>query len=270
MDLAELFAAAADDERRGATEIERRLLRALLDVRQAWTHDGLMRGADVLGERSSMANLRTLADLVLSADDLDMLEDDLRSRAEVIASLDRLLAEAGCRVVSQVGRVVTISRSSAVEAVLVGAAARGWRGRIVVLDGTPSGCGAVQAGRLAERGLEVTSLPDGAMNEALGFRPREVVVLTGADAVGRNRFVNVQGTGLLCECAAHREIRTAIVADTAKDVAATVIDQLLSVGRRQWEPGPGRAWSAFEAVPTDFVTDRISERGCATLPPPGP
>ena len=261
MDILSVFRMALADRRHGATDVERQLITGLLEYRTTWDRELLRQGALLIQTRSSMANLRHLAETFNEAPNLDEIEHRLLKRQGVLDCLDELLADAGHELVMPRSVVVTISRSSAVEAVLVGAFNRGWRGRVIVLDGTSSGCRPAQADRYSRAGLEVCSLPDGAMMGALAEPSVKSLVLAGADAVGPHRIVNAQGTGLLLNTALRRSIDTAVVADTGKDVGEGVIKDVLNAGPVFTEAGPGRAWPVFEAFSRDLVRERISERG---------
>jgi len=70
---------------------------------------------------SSMANLMHLAANIKEFPEPDEIECRLVERLGVLDRLDELLAEGGFELVMAYSVVVTISRSSAVEAVLVGA-----------------------------------------------------------------------------------------------------------------------------------------------------
>ncbi len=259
MNLHSVFRNALHDRECGATDVERRLIEALLESRATWSREALIHGASLLRDRSSMANLVNLAAKLREVPDLDEVEHLLLQRQEILRNLDQRFSDGGFDVVMAYSVVVTISRSSAVEAVLVGAFSRGWSGRIVVLDGTSSGCGPAQAERYDSAGLEVRSLPDGAMMEAIEEPSAQSLVLVGADAVGPRRIVNAQGTSLLLETASRRGIYTAVVADSGKDVGEDVITNLLEAGRIQRESGPARAWPVFEAFSRDLVRERLSE-----------
>lgn len=262
MDLLSIFRMALADDRHGASDVERQLIRGLLECRNSWDREELRRGVSLIGANSPMANLRHLAANIKEVPELDEIEHLILERQEVLDHLDELLAGAGFDLVMEYSSVVTISRSSTVEAVLVGAFNRGWRGRVIVLDGTSSGCGPAQAERYRRAGLEVRSLPDGAMLEAFEGPLEEVLVLVGADAVGPRRIVNAQGTGLLLETAPCRGIHTVVVADTGKDVGdEDVIDELLRGGRTHREAGSDRSWPVFDAFSRDLVRERVSELG---------
>ena len=95
------------------------------------------------GGQPAMANLRNLA-RELSGGDPETIHVWLeRPVASPFGTRPRFATSArslfqGCLT------VLTISRSSAVAAVLLGAWRRGWRGETVVFDGSPAGCGADQ------------------------------------------------------------------------------------------------------------------------------
>ena len=268
MDLLAVFRTALADDRHGATDVERQLIGGLLQCRANWDSEVLLQGASLIGANSPMANLRHLAAKLNEVLDLDEVEHLLLERQGVLDRLDELLVDAGFELVVPHSKVVTISRSSAVEAVLVGAFNRGWRGRVIVLDGTSSGCGPAQADRYSRAGLEVRSLPDGAILEALEMPSEASLVLVGADAVGPRRIVNAQGTGLLLESALRRGIHTAVVADSGKDVGEGVINDLLKADRIHREAGPGRAWPVFEAFSCDLVRERVHQLGRVLHPAP--
>lgn len=260
-----MIAAALADDRHGATDIERRLIRRLLEARTGWSRPEVAGAAAELRERSPMANLRHLAGMIEQADDLSEIERRLERRLDQLDGLGERLADVGFDWVSPKALMCTISRSSAVEAVLTGAWRRGWRGRTVVFDGTASGGGTEQAERLGEFGLTVRSLPDGAMLEELDRGAKTAAVLIGADAVGPERLINARGTALLVESAARRGIPRLVVADSGKNVAEDDIDQLLEAGRTHQETGPGRHWPVFEAVSLRWVEQRLSETGIGVI-----
>jgi translation initiation factor 2B subunit (eIF-2B alpha/beta/delta family) len=258
-----VFLSAAEDRRLGAAEIETRLVEELLRERASWSLGALHRGADrLLTGQPTMANLRNLARRLQHAD-LAATEAWLRDRREVLSRLPERLAEAARPRFGDVGRVVTISRSSAVVAVIDGIRSHGWRGETVVLDGSPAGGGADQAERLARTVDRVWSQPDAT---ALFWLAGDgVTVLVGADAVSPQRFINACGTAALVELAAARSVPVVLVADTGKDLSDAELDELLAAGPTAREQGPDRRWAVFEAVPRRFVTVRLSERNDASM-----
>lgn len=253
--LTTIFDEAAADRSRGASEIERRLVERLLEQRRWWTAEELSGGAAaLLRGQPAMANLRNVAHRLASADPAAAAAW-LVDRAVVLRQLDRRLGAAAWPFVDGCERLLTVSRSSSVTAVVRLAREHGWLGEVVVFDGGPAGGGADQAVRLADLGGRVRSLPDAAM---IGHLDAGVVVV-GADAVGANRFVNVCGTGMLLTLARDRGRTSLLVADTGKDLPEAELDTVLAESPIVSEPGRGRRWPLFEAVPLALVSRRVSE-----------
>ena len=202
----ELFRRAATDRRHGASEIEEALLRGLLASGGDWPRESLLSGARLLaGGQPAMANLRSLAARVAAPGFRRFLE----RRAGVLDTLPHRLAANGWPYLEGLNTVVTISRSTAVAAVVEGAWERGWRGSVVVLDGTVTGCGQDQARRLSASG-EAVSRPDATAPSCLDTSG--VVVLVGADALGPERFITSAGTTMLRELAAARGLQRVLAA----------------------------------------------------------
>jgi translation initiation factor 2B subunit (eIF-2B alpha/beta/delta family) len=202
-----------------------------------------------------MANLRAMAAWMAAVESPASCVSRLARRAAVLEELPDRLAANTWPLVENSQTVVTISRSSAVVAVVEGAWRRGWDGSVVVLDGTASGRGADQANRLRASG-PVISRPDSAASEAL--EQPSVVVLVGADAVGRRRFVNSAGTNDLLVLARERAVETVLVADSGKNVEEDELDEILGLSPLHRE-APDREWPIFEAIPLELVTVRVTE-----------
>ncbi len=255
-EILELFQRAAADREHGAAEIERTLIRGLLDTEARWRLQSLHRGLKMLAEgQPAMANLRAMAAWMAAVESPASCVSRLERRAAVLEELPDRFAAAAWPLLESSQTVVTISRSSAVAAVVEGAWRRGWNGLVVVLDGTASGRGADQADRLRASG-PVVSRPDSATSEALE-RP-SVIVVVGADAVGRRRFVNSAGTGGLLEAAQVASVETVLVADSGKNVTEDDVDEILRLAPLYRE-APDREWPIFEAVPLELVTVRVTE-----------
>lgn len=257
-----LFQQAAADRRHGANEIERRLIRELLNSKSEWRRELIEQGAQKLvSGQPSMANIRRLAIEMLETYDLGLLEKQLAVRGRVLADLPARLAEHGAEMVMNSDRVVTLSRSTAVYSVVTGAATRGWRGRVVVLDGTPSGRGIDQAADFCASGINAQSLPDGAVFEAFDEPASRLLIVVGADAVSCDRFVNAQGTHVLLEIGSALGVRRALIADSGKQLRDADLDGILAASPMREESGPGRRWPVFEAIPLDLVNLRVTESG---------
>jgi len=255
--LNSLFDRAADDRRRGAAEIERRLIADLLGEMGCCTPVDLVSGAErLLTGQPAMANLRNLA-RELARGDVASALDWLQRRWVLLSELDERFAAAAWPLVEGAERLLSISRSSAVAAVLEGAWRRGWRGETVVFDGSSAGGGVSQATALAETMDRVQSQPDSTM--AGWFAGEDVRVVVGADAVSPKRVVNVGGTRNLFELAAARAIPVIVIADSGKDLPDDEIDEVLAESPEMIEEGTRRRWPIFEAAPLELVTNRIRE-----------
>ena len=251
------FVEAARDRARGAAAIERRLLGRLLTLDVA-TPAAYRRGARALRDgQPVMANLVSLAARAAS-DEPAAFRTWAAARLETLRGLDERLARAAWPTVRDAAMLVSVSRSSAVAAVIRGAAANGWSGRVVVLDGAPSGRGRDQARSLARTGLDVLSQPDAA---ALRWLEPCSVVVVGADAVGPRSFVNSVGTRLLLEAAGRRARPRLLVADRGKDLEAVDLERLRRTSPMAGVEGSGRRWPVFEEVPLALVDVRVDEHG---------
>jgi translation initiation factor 2B subunit (eIF-2B alpha/beta/delta family) len=255
-DIIELFRTAANDREHGAVEIERTLIRGLLDLQARLRLESLHQGLKMLAKgQPAMANLRAMAAWMAAVESPASCIARLTRRAAALDELPGRLAANAWRLVEAYRTVVTISRSSAVAAAVEGAWRRGWEGSVVVFDGTASGRGADQARRLAKSGRAV-SRPDRDAAEVLEHDA--VVVLTGADAVGKRRFVNSAATVDLLECAVERGVGRILIADSGKNVSEEVIDEILELSPRH-HAADGRDWAIFEAVSLALVTTRVTE-----------
>ena len=251
-EVLDLFRLAATDRQNGASEIEKALLKGLLASGCDWSRESLLSGAHLLaGGQPAMANLRSLAARAAAP----AFDEWLALRAVVLDKLPHRLAANGWPYLEGSSTVVTISRSTAVAAVVEGAWERGWRGSVVVLDGTATGCGQDQVRRLAASGKAV-SRPDAMAPSCLDTSG--VVVLVGADAVGPRRFINAAGTTMLMELAAARGLLRLMAADSGKDVSEQVLSEIADVLPRHSD-SPGREWPVFEAIPMNLVSTRVTE-----------
>ena len=255
-EILELFQAAASDREHGAAEIEKALIRGLLEVGTRLRLDSLHRGLKMLAEgQPAMANLRAMAAWMAAVESPVSCQSRLQRRAKVLDELPRRLAANAWHLLENVHRVVTISRSSAVAAVVEGAWERGWQGSVVVLDGTVAGRGGDQARHLAASGRAL-SQPDAAAPKWL--QTEAAIVVVGADAVGSSRFVNSAGTRDLLEQARRREVKTVVVADSGKNVDEAVVEEIILLSPVHREE-PDHEWPIFEAVPLQLVNVRVTE-----------
>ena len=246
------FRRAAADRERGAAEIEEALVCGLLALGSKLEPGALVAGARLLVDgQPAMANLRSLATRAAAPG----FDEWLERRAGVLDELPHRLAANAWPYLEGSNTVVTISRSRTVAAVLEGAWERGWRGSVVVLDGTATGRGEDQTRRLSSSG-EAVSRPDATAPSCLDASA--VVVLVGADAVGSRRFINAAGTTMLMELAAARGLERVLAADSGKDVSEKILDDIVDSLPLHREP-PDREWPVFEAIPMNLVSTRVTE-----------
>jgi len=254
-DALALFQTAATDREHGASEIETRLVQRLLTLSAPMQPGSVRAGAEALvAGQPAMANLRSLAEAATDGD-VEAFAGWLAKRAQVLDSLPERLAAAAWPTIVERREIVTISRSTAVAAVVEGAWARGWRGSVAVLDGSSAGRGPEQARRLSMSGT-ARSLPDCAAPRVLDGSG--TVVIVGADAVAPERFVNSAGTTMLLELAGLRDVDRVLVADSGKNVSERVLDEIVAALPHHREE-PDREWAVFEVVPVELVTTRIRE-----------
>ena len=221
--ILELFRRAAADRERGASEIEEGLVRGLLALKL--DSRALVSGARLLAEgQPAMANLRSLAARAAAPAFRRFLE----RRAGLLDELPHRLAANAWPHIEGASTVVTISRSRTVAAVVEGARERGWRGSVVIQEGTATAPSCLDASA--------------------------VVVLVGADAVGPRRFINAAGTTMLLELANARGVERVLAADSGKDVSEDILDDI--VGSLQ---APDQEWPVFEVIPMHLVSTRVTE-----------
>jgi translation initiation factor 2B subunit (eIF-2B alpha/beta/delta family) len=221
--IIELFRRAAADRERGAFEIEETLVRGLRTLKL--DPGALVAGARLLAEgQPAMANLRSLAERAAAPAFGRFLEQ----RAGVLDELPHRLAANAWPHIEGASKVVTISRSRTVEAVVEGARERGWRGSVAVIARTATAPSCLDASA--------------------------VVVLVGADAVGPRRFINAAGTTTLMELAAARGLERVVVADTGKNVSEDILDDIVDSLQ-----APDQERPVFEAIPMSLVSQRVTE-----------
>jgi translation initiation factor 2B subunit (eIF-2B alpha/beta/delta family) len=258
----EAFRVAASDRVHGAVEIEIELIDSLKKCRVDWTAENFLRGSILLGEsHPEMANLVQLVEIVGAGVDLDRIEAALDARRSVLEKLPQLFAKNAVPLLERSERIVTISRSSAVAAVVGGLVQRGWCGQIIVLDGSVSGRGVDQAIRLESLVSDVRSQPDATAPTWVAEDGVKIDVLVGADAVSDRFFINAIGTLLLFQLAERAGVDRTVVADSAKQTTEEGFDNLLLGTLAEREPGPRRSWPPLERIPTGLMSRWISERG---------
>jgi hypothetical protein len=180
------LAAIAADSEHGAAVLYARALELASGLSPRLLPDF---GEALLGGRRDMAPLVNLA-LALArspdtAGELGRRLESARCAPGVIASKARALVGGGCR-------VITISRSSTVLAVLAALEPE----RVLCLESSPGGEGRRFAAELVAAGIPAEFIPDAELDAAVKLVE---LGLCGADTVTESAFVNKTGTRRLAE-----------------------------------------------------------------------
>lgn len=165
----------------------------------------------VAAARPDMAPFYHLAAAVLGSRD----SADLRARAEDFRGRlggGALAAWAGRRVEAG-SQVITYSRSGSVITTLLAAHAAGVPFEVWVGESRPGCEGRSVAAALSEAGLRVGLFTDAAL---LSRVADSQLILLGADAVGRQGFLNKIGTWALCRAAMETQTHVLVLADETK------------------------------------------------------
>lgn len=256
------FERAAADSCSGASRIEKTLVDELLKVRRSWVLANLHQGARILTEaKPTMANLSSLTREIASALSVDEVLAVLEARRHKLEAIPAMLARTAVPLLIGFERLVTVSRSSSVAAVLGGLQSAGWAGDVVVFDGSPLGRGDQAAEELEVLGINVHSQPDAVAPTWLESEGRKLAVVSGADSISDRRFINAAGTRTLFELADRRGVDRLVVAESAKLGDDAGFEEMLSGQRVVSETGHGRSWCLFEAVPLSLVSAWVNEHG---------
>lgn len=303
MDLPEELHNVLTDRRRGASEIEERLLRALLGWLQG-IEDG-RDGAEAVEallvaltaglheHQPAMANLLQLANRTWllweetgeAAEVKGRIARTWRRRLDRLRDRDRdlgrhLVAWAEKRWGSRRPTVLTLSRSGTVRNGLVALREAGWDPVVMVGEGRPgnegrdlardlrdpAGGAAVNA-RLVTDAV-VVALAAGSSPGTTGCPdPERAAVWVGADAVGPERFLNKVGTRALAAAARERGLPVLVLADAAKLVPEALFEALelpeAPAAELEAPAGVPALSFYFETVPLELVTGVVSEDGVA-------
>jgi translation initiation factor 2B subunit (eIF-2B alpha/beta/delta family) len=180
-----------------------------------------------------------------------------------IASLTRFAVPALLPSPPRAVRLVTLSSSSAVLAVV-----RGLRAEVDVHvscgEGRPLYEGRQQAAALTETGASVRLLTDAGLGAAIDEAD---AVLLGADAVGPRAFINKTGSRMLAAAAQHRGVAVYVLAAGDKLAAPALWPHLTiqpQAAAEVWDaPVPDVTVENryFDVVPLDLATAVITDMG---------
>ena len=207
------IAQLAADRTSGATALVLQAIAILQSL--ALDRGALERGArDLCRAQPSMAGLYTAGALSLSASDPASALGALAARvARASATIARLAAPLiALRQHPRALRIVTTSRSAAVETTLLALAASE-DVHVSCGESRPAREGIGLAARLSEARIRTDLYTDAGLSTAV---PGSDALIVGADALGSGAFINKAGTGALCALAAAEGVPVFVLAGREK------------------------------------------------------
>jgi len=188
----------------------------------------------------------------------------------------KTIGEYGSKRIQDGDVVLTHCNSEAVTAVLTAAHEAGKRFEVIATETRPRFQGRITASVLANRGLDVTLIPDSA---ARVYMRKVDTVVVGADAIAVNgAVINKIGTSQVALAAHETRARFYVAAETYKLSPMTMTGELVEIEQRSPLEVAPRAWleansavkvknPAFDVTPPEYVDLIITERGI--FPPQG-
>lgn len=214
----------------------------------------------VLRAQPEMAPFYYLAAALLDCADFESLSETVVAFANALD--DEAIGQHAVELIAPAAAVVTYSRSGSVLATLRMARSGGRTFEVWVGEGRPRHEGRGLAKALADAGIKVQLLTDGAL---LGRAADADLILLGADAIGREKFLNKVGTRALCATAGAVGCPVYVIADETKFLpeefwpspAERSPDEVWS------EPPPGVLVSNpyFEAIPLKELEAVVTQQG---------
>lgn len=180
------------------------------------------------------------------------------------------LAEYGAQLIPQGALVITHCHSSTVTGILMKAQKIGRDMRVVALETRPRYQGRITASELAEAGVDVTLVVDGAMNMHM---KKADIVLVGADSISsRGDLINKVGTSTLAHIARMHDVSFYSAAELLKYSSRTIYGELEKIEERDhdevWNRRPRNVKignPAFDVTSGKYVSGYVTESG--VLPP---
>ncbi|HHS50104.1 MAG TPA: hypothetical protein ENN07_03210 [candidate division Zixibacteria bacterium] len=268
-----LLAKLSDDRTSGAEQL---VASALDIIRMAVGDEGVSDNelANILDEivgiiRTKFNELAPMSGLAtsisaLSRDNLresaGELERELRKK---IAMESLSLARIGANLIPQNSTVTTISHSETVLNVLSKTKGLARDFHVIAAISEPSGEGRITAKSLADMGIDVTLVPDGAIGYAV---ERSNIVVVGADAVAGEFFINKIGTFPMALAAKHFNVPFYVCARLDKFTPSRNLPKSRRVfGPEELKPPESKLITAqaplFERIPLSLVEGIVTESG---------
>lgn len=208
-----------------------------------------------------------------SLDISDMKKAIIKRETEILARMDddmKKIAEYGAQIIPDGALVITHCHSSSVTGILIKAKRMGKRFRVIALETRPRYQGRITAKELADNGIDVTLVVDGAMNMHM---KKADIVLVGADSIGsRGDLINKVGTSTLAHIARMHDVSFYSAAELLKYSSQTMYGTLEKIEERKleevWEHIPKKVKvsnPAFDVTSSKYINGYITEAG--VLPP---
>ncbi|HEX9978728.1 MAG: hypothetical protein V1757_11390 [Actinomycetota bacterium] len=197
----------------------------------------------------ALAPLVLLANTVLLTLDRgpDIVVAEARAFEKRLAASTEIVSTVGAALVPEGGSVLTHGASSTVRSTLLVAASRGVR--VVCTASTPFGEGRRLAAELSSAGIQVETIPDQAVPDALyGID----MVLLGANALGPESAVNVAGTGAITKEARNLGVTTLLLVSADKALPGLLFERAAGVALGS---------AALELVALSSLDSIVTEQG---------
>ncbi|MCK5833535.1 hypothetical protein KAH81_07690 [bacterium] len=213
-----------------------------------------------------LAPLRDIASKIasLSKENLKKSANELEGRIRSkINSEVASLARIGANLVPQNSTIATISNSDTIVNVLFRAKGMYKDFHVITAISEPAGEGRLMAKTLADKGIDVTLVPDAAMGYAI---ERSNMVMVGADAVTGEFFINKIGSLPMALSAKHFNIPFYVFARLDKFLPSRSLPlSRRFIGPEELNPPESELITAkaplFERIPHSLVDGIVTESG---------
>ncbi len=176
------------------------------------------------------------------------------------------LSEYGAKLIPDNALVITHCHSSSVTGILLKAKKMRKKFRVIALETRPRYQGRITAKELADAGIDVTLVVDGAMNM---FMKKADIILVGADSVSsRGDLINKVGTSTLAHIARMHDVSIYSCAELLKYSSHTIYGEREKIEERDpkevWEKPPRKlkiSNPAFDVTPAKYLSGYVTEVG---------
>ncbi|MCL4340161.1 MAG: ribose 1,5-bisphosphate isomerase [Nitrososphaerota archaeon] len=194
------------------------------------------------------------------------------------ASLEAIkkIGEIGSKRISDGDVLLTHCNSQSAIEVISMAHSQGKNIKVFVTETRPRYQGRLTAAALADRGLDITLIPDSA---ARLYMTKIDKVIVGADAIAANgAVINKIGTSQIAAIAKESRTRVMVAAETYKISPQTFLGELIEIEERDGSEIAPKEWlnlhpnikvrnPAFDVTPSEYIDIIITEMGL--FPPQG-